>query len=130
MCLSKRPTPSSPEPQASAATGDAIAALAKRFWSIHPKEIQDMGITREQFYEREMRALFATLVPGEPQSAPVQASEFWEALKQQCAATPDKSKVKALIQVRCEDVVAAWNTLAHSRPERSSPNARGVAKSK
>jgi len=40
--------------------GSAIAALAKRFWSIHPKEIQDMGITREQFYEREMLALFAT----------------------------------------------------------------------
>ena len=38
----------------------AIAALAKRFWSIHPKEIQDLGITREQFYEREMLALFAT----------------------------------------------------------------------
>lgn len=45
----------------------AIAALAKRFWSIHPKEIQDLGITREQFYEREMRALFAALVPNEPQ---------------------------------------------------------------
>jgi hypothetical protein len=38
---------------------DTIAALAKRFWSIHPREIQDLGITREQFYEREMRALFA-----------------------------------------------------------------------
>ena len=36
---------------------DAIAALANRFWSIHPREIQDLGITREQFYEREMRAL-------------------------------------------------------------------------
>jgi hypothetical protein len=63
-----------------------------------------------------MRALFAALVPNEPQTAPVQASEFWEALKQQCAATPDKSKVKALIQVRCEDIVAAWNALALSRP--------------
>jgi hypothetical protein len=39
---------------------DTIAALAKRFWRIHPKEIQDLGITREQFYEREMRALVAT----------------------------------------------------------------------
>jgi hypothetical protein len=58
-----------PHNHPSAATGDAIAALAKRFWSIHPKEIQDMGITREQFYEREMRALFATLVPGEPQTS-------------------------------------------------------------
>ena len=39
---------------------DAIAALAKRFWNIHPREIQDLGITREQYYEREMRALFTT----------------------------------------------------------------------
>jgi len=38
---------------------DAIAALANRFWRIHPNEI-DLGITREQYYEREMRALFAT----------------------------------------------------------------------
>jgi hypothetical protein len=37
---------------------DAIAALAKRFWTVLPREIQDLGITREQFYEREMRALF------------------------------------------------------------------------
>jgi len=39
---------------------DAIAALAKRFWNIHPREIQDLGITREQFYEQEMRVVFAT----------------------------------------------------------------------
>lgn len=39
---------------------DTIAALANRFWRVHPKEIQDLGITREQFYEREMRALVAT----------------------------------------------------------------------
>ena len=38
---------------------DAIAALANRFWRIHPREIQDLGITREQFYEREMKNLFA-----------------------------------------------------------------------
>ncbi len=38
---------------------DAIAALANRFWRIHPNEIP-LGITREQFYEREMRALFTT----------------------------------------------------------------------
>jgi hypothetical protein len=38
---------------------DAIAALAKRFWSVHPNEIHP-SITREQFYEREMRALFTT----------------------------------------------------------------------
>jgi hypothetical protein len=48
--------------------GSAVAALAKRFWSIHPKEIQGMGITREQFYEREMLSLLATLVPTEPQT--------------------------------------------------------------
>jgi hypothetical protein len=38
---------------------DAIAALAKRFWRIHPNEIP-LGITREQYYEQEMRALVAT----------------------------------------------------------------------
>ena len=37
---------------------DAIAALANRFWRIHPNEIP-LGITREQFYEREMKNLFA-----------------------------------------------------------------------
>jgi hypothetical protein len=41
---------------------DAIAALAKRFWRIHPQEIQDLGITREQFYEQEMRALLANRI--------------------------------------------------------------------
>lgn len=61
--------------QLSAAT--AIAALAKRFWSIHPKEVQDLGLTREQFYEREMLALFATLVSIEPQTCngPVESSD-------------------------------------------------------
>jgi len=39
----------------------AIAALAERFWRVHPKEIQDLGITRQQFYEREMKSLFAFL---------------------------------------------------------------------
>ena len=39
---------------------DAIAALAKRFWSVHPNEIHP-SITREQFYEQEMRALFEAL---------------------------------------------------------------------
>lgn len=39
---------------------EAIARLATRFWSIHPKEIQDMGLTREQFYVREMTTLLAS----------------------------------------------------------------------
>lgn len=39
---------------------EAIARLATRFWSIHPKEIQDMGLTREQFYVREMTNLLAS----------------------------------------------------------------------
>lgn len=30
------------------------AALAQRFWRVHPSEIQDMGITREEFYAREI----------------------------------------------------------------------------
>ena len=64
----------------------AIAALAKRFWSIHPKEIQDLGITREQFYEREMRALFATLVPNEPQKSPRFAGNKRDEMRQNIEA--------------------------------------------
>jgi hypothetical protein len=39
---------------------EAIARLAERFWRVHPKELQDAGITRQQFYEREMLALIAS----------------------------------------------------------------------
>lgn len=36
------------------------SSLAERFWRIHPREIQDMGITRQQFYEHEIaRAILA-----------------------------------------------------------------------
>jgi hypothetical protein len=36
--------------------GDVAQKLAERFWRIHPKELQDMGLTREQFYAREIQA--------------------------------------------------------------------------
>jgi len=42
---------------------EAVARLAERFWRIHPKELQDKGITRKQFYEQEMLSL---LRPSEP----------------------------------------------------------------
>lgn len=32
-------------------------ALASWFWRVHPREIQDMGISREQFYAREIKNL-------------------------------------------------------------------------
>jgi len=35
------------------------------------------------------------------------ADRFWEALKEQCAATKDKSKVKMIVMVSKADVVAA-----------------------
>jgi len=38
---------------------EAVARLAHRFWSIHPGKIQAMGITRKQFYEREILSLLA-----------------------------------------------------------------------
>jgi hypothetical protein len=44
---------------APAAGGEAVKALAHRLWSVHPREIQDMGITREQFYEAEISKLIA-----------------------------------------------------------------------
>lgn len=34
-----------------------IAALAHKFWSIHPSSLDDMGLTREQFYAQEMSKL-------------------------------------------------------------------------
>jgi hypothetical protein len=36
---------------------EQCAALAKRLWSIHPREIQDMGVTQEQFYAAEIEKL-------------------------------------------------------------------------
>jgi phage terminase Nu1 subunit (DNA packaging protein) len=33
---------------------EADQALAKRFWRIHPNELQEMGLYREQFYAREI----------------------------------------------------------------------------
>jgi hypothetical protein len=36
---------------------EQCAALAKRFWSIHPREIQDMKVTREEFYAAEIEKL-------------------------------------------------------------------------
>lgn len=39
----------------------AIKDLAERFWRIHPREIQDLGITRQEFYEREVVQLFNTI---------------------------------------------------------------------
>lgn len=39
-----------------------ITILADRLWRVHPKEIQDLGITRQQYYEREIRAVFENLL--------------------------------------------------------------------
>lgn len=35
------------------------------------------------------------------------ADKVWEALKERCASTPDKKKVKRLVLVSREDVLAA-----------------------
>jgi glutamate-1-semialdehyde aminotransferase len=37
-----------------------IAALAHRFWSIHPSTIAAMNLTCEEFYAREMTKLLAS----------------------------------------------------------------------
>lgn len=44
-----------------------IKALAERIWRVHPREIQDMGITRQEFYEREITKVFELLAFGEEQ---------------------------------------------------------------
>lgn len=48
---------------------ERIAALAYRFWSIHPSEISAKNITREQFYAREITALINNLVQDEASPA-------------------------------------------------------------
>lgn len=40
-------------------TDEHIKAVADRMWRVHPRELQDAGITRKEFYEREIRALLA-----------------------------------------------------------------------
>lgn len=46
-----------------------IATLAHRFWTIHPRELQDKGMTREDFYIREMTALAAAISKPAPVAA-------------------------------------------------------------
>jgi hypothetical protein len=36
------------------------AELAERFWRVHPREIQDLGIDRQEFYRRKMVEAFVT----------------------------------------------------------------------
>jgi DnaJ-class molecular chaperone len=41
-----------------------IRELAERMWRVHPREIQDLGITRQQFYELEITKTFKVLRNG------------------------------------------------------------------
>lgn len=41
-----------------------IKDLAERLWRVHPREIQDLGITRQEFYEREITRLIESLSQG------------------------------------------------------------------
>ncbi|MHC2284409.1 hypothetical protein [Bradyrhizobium barranii] len=77
---------SAAEPQSSAEA--AIAALAKRFWSIHPSTLDDMGLTREEFYASEMVKLFGALTRNEPQGVSQSSadSEAFRAALEQLAA--------------------------------------------
>jgi hypothetical protein len=94
-------------PDNHSSAGSAIAALAKRFWSIHPKEIQDLGITREQFYEREMLSLLAILVPTEPQTVQeptrAQIAQAFETIRLKlvnCLEEPQRSAFWLAVQMR------------------------------
>lgn len=57
---------------------EKVAALAHRFWSIHPSEIAAKNLTREEFYAREMMSLLSTIAPDE---AAIRAAAFEEAAK-------------------------------------------------
>lgn len=48
--------------------------VAHRFWSIHPKEIQDMKTTRQEFYAKEI----ATLIAEERERCAVKVSTFFD----------------------------------------------------
>jgi hypothetical protein len=67
--------------------------------------------------------LHAAQTPPPPPAAvePAQdvGARLWEALKIRCAAAPDKSKVKALVMVRENDVIAAAATI--TPPASESP---------
>lgn len=46
---------------------EAVAAMADRFWRIHPKELDEIGLERREFYAREIEALFrSALLPAAP----------------------------------------------------------------
>jgi len=47
------PAPVVPDPDA------AIDALADRLWRVHPREVQESGLTRAQWYAARMKELFA-----------------------------------------------------------------------
>jgi hypothetical protein len=38
---------------------DDVLELAGRLWAVHPKTVQDSGLTRRQWYAREIGNLFA-----------------------------------------------------------------------
>jgi len=61
------------------------------------------------YFEKLLAKIDAALAqsPKAQTTDTLTAKQFWSALKEHCAATPDKSKVKALVMVRFEDVVAA-----------------------
>lgn len=44
---------------------DRINKLAYRFWSIHPKEFQDMNVYREEFYANEITKLCEEIIQNE-----------------------------------------------------------------
>lgn len=44
---------------------DKINKLAYRFWSIHPRELQDMNLYREEFYANEIAKLCEEVIQNE-----------------------------------------------------------------
>ena len=73
-------------------------------------------------YDESMNYNAALVAKGREMTTPKElAAELWEALKEQCARTPDKSLVKMVLSIREEHVVAAVAAL------RAAPPAEPVA---
>lgn len=74
---------------------DRITNLAKDFWSVHPKKIQDLGITRELYYEQGISELVRVLL-DEQETLRRTALALCYAWRDHAAET-DKKLVEALI---------------------------------
>lgn len=89
---------------------DPIAALAERMWRVHPKELQDLGTTRQQWYEFEIRKLVKGL-----SAAPASFAEGIEAAAKVAERTARGRNLPSTIEA-CEDIATAIRALEPIAP--------------